>query len=120
MPLTPAELDALSAELAFARPDTCGILRLSNARGVGGGVKPARTTIGSFSCRVEPAQRAAVESVIGGRVVPAFDFRVFAPRGTVVREDDLLSVNGRELQVVGEASLASYHAEIEIQCKTVS
>lgn len=115
MPLTDAEMDALSTELAFARPDTCVVKRLTQERGVGGGVKETRSTVATVSCRVDPVRRSPVEGMIGGRGAPAADYTIALPRGTVVREDDTIETGGRVFQVVGENSASSYHAEVEVQ-----
>ena len=121
MPLSPAELQALSDDLAFARPDTCVRQRLTTSRGAGGAQTSTRTDLPPVSCRVEAGNRMATEGVVGGRITPVMDYKVALPYGTEVREDDELLVNNTfRLNIVGDMSLATYHAEVELFCRAVT
>ena len=121
MPLSPAELQALSDDLAFARPDSCVLQRLTSTRGAGGAQTSTRTDLPAVSCRVDAGNRMATEGVVGGRITPVMDYKVALPYGTVVQEDDLLRVNNTyTLNIVGDTSLSSYHAEVELFCRAVT
>lgn len=121
MPLSPAELQALSDDLAFARPDSCVLQRLTSTRGAGGAQTSTRTNLPAVSCRVDAGNRMATEGVVGGRITPVMDYKVALPYGTVVQEDDMLLVNNNyTLNIVGDASLSSYHAEVELFCRAVT
>lgn len=119
MPLSPAALQQLSDELAFARPDSCAIKRLTTSRDAGGAPTSTRTTVATVSCRVEMRDRLSAEGIVGGRLTPVTEYLIALPYGTVVQEDDILTVNSaQDFEIIGDSGVTSYHAEVEVQART--
>lgn len=116
--LTPAEMDEIGADLAIARPSTCRVLRKPTGRDPGGApVSGAYAEVASVGCRVEATNRQARETVVGGRFGPEADYTVAVPRGTDVREEDRIAVNGQTLEVVGVPGAESFSFEVIVAAK---
>lgn len=82
----------LGEELALK--DDCDILRKSNGYpDASGGHKPTWPTVETVKCAV--LDHSSLESVpVAGQVAPRLAKKILLPRGTDVRDNDRLQVNG--------------------------
>lgn len=120
MPLTDTDLDNLSAALAFARPDTCVIKRRAAGKTAGGGMTAGHPiTVATVGCRVEGAGRMLREIGLAMKAAPVGDRDVSMPRGTDVKPDDEIEVNGTTLEVIGTNATDTYAAEVVAECRSI-
>jgi hypothetical protein len=116
MPLTDAELDELSVDLAFARTDVCSTLRAPTVNsGIG---TPSNSdyaaNLTNIDCRIEVVSSA--------RPLPGVPFgtdathAVLVQRGRDVIQTDRVTVRGMVLEVLGIAK-PTYYAELLLACR---
>lgn len=116
--LSAAEMNEIGADLAFARPDTCVILRKPTGRDPGGApISGAYTAVATVGCRVDATQRQPLEAIFGGRFGPQADYTVALPRGTAITTDDRIAVNGTTLEVIGVPEIESFFVELVVGVK---
>jgi hypothetical protein len=116
MPLSQEELDILSMDLEFARPDLCTILRPTEVRDAGGATKRAYASIGAVTCRIEAQNRVMQEQLSGNRITPVVNYLVNLPRGTELGADYRIIVRDVVLEITGVPGLESYYAEMRLPC----
>lgn len=119
--LEAADVVEIDAELALNRGDSCVIQRPGASRDPGGApVSGGLTTVAVVDCQVKSSGRVAGERVFGAVFGPEADYVISLPRETDVRSDDLITVNGKTMQVTGEDEAKSYGFELIIAAKATS
>jgi hypothetical protein len=114
--LTSAEMDAIGAEFAIARADTCVIKRPTGGRDAGGAPTTAGSTVATVACRVDPHRRLPLERIFGGHLGAESQHVIAFPRGTDVANDDQITVNGTTVYDVIEVERISFAFELNVTC----
>jgi hypothetical protein len=120
--LTEEEMQALSDDFAFARPQRCTILRPVTSKDLGGAVTRTfqATEQSPVPCRIDTQNKVIQEGVIGPSIQPVVSYTVSLPRHTEIGPSYRIKVDGITLEVGGVPGLASYYAEIEIPAVQVA
>ena len=115
-----ADLDQLGEDLAFARPDTCTILRYTEGRDPTGGVTEAWVSVGTTNCRVEVPNRVFTEYELAGRPSPTVYYTIYTDRDASIGPDDRIGHEGHEFEVYGVPGAETFAAELKIQAALVT
>lgn len=108
-PLIPAGgAAAVDRVLARTRPDVCTVQKPVATRSPGGAPVAGYATVAVVDCSVAVPGRTPVEAVAGGRLAAVGDYEVRLPRGTDVKSDFRILVNGKTLEVVDDRDAVSF------------